>query len=227
MKKFLFVIFFFILSTASLNASEYTDTILPGKWNVYGKGFGEKSFVRLSLEVKGIANQSTEELKNLSASVDKVIDNNQEVLRSAVNENRRVLTSCDVELTLYITGAGIKTWTEHIPNAVKIPVLLPEISPTVNNPFVLPSVTLDNITYTITFESETSGKLRIKGYVDVDVVGTCEINADCALWRDGTARPALEEETSSGCNSFNFGIFSAFIALLILGRSLRFCSGRI
>ncbi len=227
MKKFFFAIFFFILSTSSLNASEYTDTILPGEWNIYGQGFGEKGVVRLSLEVKGIANQSTDELKNLSASVDKVIDNNSEVLRSVVNENRRVLRSCDIELTLYITGAGIKTWKEHIPNAVKIPVLLPTMRPTISNPFVLPSVTLDNITYTITFESETSGKLRIKGYVDVDVVGTCEINADCALWRDGTEMPALEEETSSGCNSFNLRIFSAFIVLLIFGRGLKFCSGRI
>ena len=231
MKKFftaIFILIFLFLCISLLNASEYTDTVLPGKWNIHGTGFAEKGFVRLSLEVDGNAIQTTDFVKNLSASVDKILDDNQEVLRNAVNPERKVLTNCNVDLTLRITGAGIKAWNENIPNAVKIPVLLPEIRPTINNPFALPSVTLNNIKYTVTFTSETSGKLRGQGYVDVDLVGTCEINADCALWKDGTKAPATDEETHSGCNS-GIGIFTAFTALLIIGigRGTKFCSGRI
>ena len=233
MKKFFIIVFVLVFlllcNPFTMNASEYTDTILPGQWNIHGDGFGEKGVIRLSLEVEGNAIQTTDFVKNLSESVDKIIDNNEEVFRSVVNSERKVLTACNVDLTLRITGAGIKAWKENIPNAVQIPVLLPEIRPTMNDPFVLPSITLNNITYTITFESESSGKLRVQGYTDVDKVGTCEINADCALWRDGTEAPQTASETKSGCNS-GIGFLTALTALLIIigiGRGTKFCSGQI
>lgn len=229
MKKIFFALLILLIASM-LNASEYTDTILPGKWNIEGTSFIEKGIIRLSVKIDGEVNQTTEILKNLNASVDKIIENNQEKARNLINEERKVLNGCKVNLRLYIfdkAGFDIKVWDHNIPNAVQIPVLLPEMRPTINKPFVLPSITKDNITYTITFTSETSGKLRAKGYVDVDAVGTCEINADCALWRDGTTKPETEKETKSGCNSL--GIFSAFIVLLMMmiGRGTKFCSGQI
>lgn len=229
MKKIFFALLILLIASM-LNASEYTDTILPGKWNIEGTSFIEKGIIRLSVKIDGEVNQTTEILKNLNASVDKIIENNQEKARNLINEERKVLNGCEVNLRLYIfdkAGFDIKVWDHNIPNAVQIPVLLPEMRPTINEPFVLPSITKDNITYTITFTSETSGKLRAKGYVDVDAVGTCEINADCALWRDGTTKPETEKETKSGCNSL--GIFSAFIVLLMMmiGRGTKFCSGQI
>ncbi|MBR6900465.1 MAG: hypothetical protein IKN30_00185, partial [Synergistaceae bacterium] len=229
MKKIFFALLILLIASM-LNASEYTDTILPGKWNIEGTSFIEKGIIRLSVKIDGEVNQTTEILKNLNASVDKIIENNQEKARNLINEERKVLNGCEVNLRLYIfdkAGFDIKVWDHYIPNAVQIPVLLPEMRPTINKPFVLPSITKDNITYTITFTSETSGKLRAKGYVDVDAVGTCEINADCALWRDGTTKPETEKETKSGCNSL--GIFSAFIVLLMMmiGRGTKFCSGQI
>ncbi|MBQ7558906.1 MAG: hypothetical protein IJT20_01480 [Synergistaceae bacterium] len=231
MKKIFFALLILLIASM-LNASEYTDTILPGKWNVEGTSFIEKSFVRLSLKIEGEVYQTTDFLKNLNASIDRVIENNQEKARSLVDEDRKVLNGCEINLRLYIldnTGFDIKVWNHYIPNAVQIPILLPEMRPTINEPFVLPSVTKDNVTYTITFTSETSGKLRAKGYVDVSTVGTCEINADCALWRDGTTKPDTEKETKSGCNS-GLGIFSAFIILIAIvmnGRGTKFCSERI
>ena len=232
MKKIFFALLILFIASM-LNASEYNDTILPGKWNIEGTSFVEKGFVRISVKIEGEVYQTTEFLKNLNASVDKVIENNQEKARNVINEERKVLNGCEINLRLYIfdkTGFDIKVWDHYIPNAVQIPVLLPEMKPTINEPFVIPSITKDNITYTITFTSETSGKLRAKGYVDVDAVGTCEINADCALWRDGTTKPETEKETKSGCNS-GLGIFSAFIILLIVivmnGRGTKFCSERI
>ena len=232
MRKIFLTILILIASAASLNASEYIDSVLPGKWNVEGTSFIEKGIVRLSISIEGEVNQTVDVLKNLSASVDKIIDDNEEKARNIINENRKVLTGCSVYLKLYIfdkTGFDIKAWDEYIDNAVKIPVLLPEMRPTISDPFVLPTVTYDNLSYTLTFESESSGKLRVRGYVDVDTVGTCEINADCALWKDGTEKPSLDKETSSGCNNSGLGIFTAFTVLLmmIFGRGTKFCSGQI
>ena len=174
-------------------------------------------------------NQSTDILKNINADIDKVIEDNQEKSRNLIDENRRVLTSCDINLRLYIfdnAGFDFKVWDDRIDNAVKYPVLLPEVRPTLSNPFSLPAVSIQDLNLTVTFTSESSGKLRVQGYADLDTVGVCEINADCALWKDGTAKPALEEETSSGCNSSS-GIFSAIAALLIFGRGKKFCSVQI
>ena len=232
MKKIFLAVLILIISTASLSASDYVDSILPGKWNVEGTSFIEKGIVRLSLKIEGTANQTTDELKNLAENIDKIIEDNEEKARNIINENRRVLTGCELDLKLYIfdkAGFDIKAWDEYIENAIQIPVLLPEMRPTISDPFILPSVTRDDLTYTLTFESESSGKLRVRGYVDVDNVGTCEINADCALWRAGTTKPELDKETSSGCNNNSgLGIFAAFIVLLMmLGRRTKFCSVQI
>lgn len=234
-KKFLFVflILVFILLCYSVHASEYIDTVLPGKWNIYGTSFVEKDFVRISFKAEGEMNLLTDVLKNLNASLDTIIDNNQKVSRNVINENRKVLTSCDINLKLYIfdkAGFDIRVWDDYIDNAIGIPVLLPEARPTINNPFVLPTVRLQDLNLTVTFTSESSGKLRVKGYADLDTVGVCEINADCALWKDGTERPSLEKETSSGCNATGLGILVLFIALrllVIFERGRKFCSERI
>ena len=228
-KIFLVMLLIFSVSCSPLSASEYIDTILPGKWNIEGTSFVEKNFVRVSFKIEGTMNQSTDILKNINADIDKVIEDNKETSRNIVNENRRVLTSCDINLRLYIfdkAGFDIKVWDNKIDNAVNYPVLLPEARPTLSNPFSLPAVKIQDLNLTVTFTSESSGKLRVQGYADLDTVGVCEINADCALWRDGTAKPAIEEETNSGCNA-GLEILSAIAALLIFGRSKKFCSARI
>ena len=230
-KKFLFAFFIFIISCSNSQASEYIDSILPGKWNIEGTSFVEKNFVRVSFKIEGEMNQEMEVLKNLDSNIDKILDGNNEISRGVVNENRKVLTSCDLDLRIYMfdkAGFDIKVWDNKIDNAVQIPILLPEARPTLSKPFELPSVKLDDLNLTVTFTSESLGKLRVRGYVDVDTVGECEINADCALWKDGTTKPEFDEETSSGCNS-GLGILSMFAALLIIviGRGKEFCSGQI
>jgi len=228
-RKFLFA-FLILIAASPVFASEYIDSILPGKWNIEGTSFVEKDFVRISFKAEGEVNQITDVLKNLDASLNTIIENNQSVARNVINENRKVLTSCDINLNLYIfdkAGFDIRVWNGSIENAIGTPILLPEARPTLSNPFVLPTVKIQDLNLTVTFTSESSGKLRIKGYADLDTIGVCEINADCALWKDGTARPELEKETSSGCN-FGIGIFAAFAALLLfLGRDRKFCSERI
>ena len=229
MKKIFILIFLILIfSCSSLNASEYIDSVLPGEWNIEGTSFVEKSFVRFSFRIEGEMNQAVDIVKNLNENVDKILDGSEEITRSVVNENRKVLTSCDIDLRIYMfdnAGFDIKVWDKTIDNAVKIPLLLPEARPTLNDPFVLPAIKIDDLNLTLTFVSEASGKLRIQGYADFDTVGTCEINADCALWKDGTAKPSTEEETSSGCNAGG----TALLILLIIeiGRGKKFCSAQI
>ena len=229
----IFVFLILILACSYAAASEYINSILPGLWNIEGTSFVEKDFVRISFEIEGEMNQEVDELKNLDENVDKILDNNEEVSRGIVNEDRKVLTSCSINLKIYAfdkAGFDIKVWDKKVDNVVQIPVLLPEARPTLSNPFVLPTIKIDDLNLTVIFTSESSGKLRVQGYVYVDNVGTCEINADCALWRDGTEKPKLEEETSSGCNS---GFFSALAVLLFfieigeIGRKKEICSEQI
>ena len=230
MKKFLFAFLILIISCSYAAASEYTDSILPGKWNIEGSSFVEKKFVRISFKILGEMNQETDFLKNLNPSADKILEGSKEISRNVVNENRKVLTSCDINLKIYMldkTGFDIKIWDGKIDNAVQIPVLLPEAQPTLNDPFVLPTVKIQDLNLTLTFTSESSGKLRVKGYADLDTVGVCEINADCALWKDGTTKPEIDKDTSSGCYAGKLGFLSAFAALLILGRSKKICSEQI
>ena len=230
MKKYLLAMLV-MLAALSAEASTYTDTVLPGKWNIYGTSFVEEKgleLVRVSFKLEGEMNQTTEFLKNIDEDIDKVIEDNQEKARGTINEDRKVLNECVINLRIYAldkTGFDIRVWKEEIPDVIEIPVLLPEVRPTLSTPFTLPTVNYNGLDLTVTFESEKSGKLRVKGYVDVSNVGKCEVNADCTLWKDGTERPAVDEETKSGCNA-GAGILS-LMALLILGRSFRFCSGRI
>lgn len=203
MRKILLACFVLLLCSASVCGEEYD---ISGFWNIKGQGFAEKSFVRVSLSLTGVM-----QLKTSTA---------QEVAQNflgydADNIDAKFLTSYDIYLRIDATGLDIKAWEDNIPNGIEIPVPLPEMRPTVNQPYTLPvSVTSEGLTYSVTLTSIESGKVRITGYVDLDTIGSTEINSECALWKFGTPMPQLESETSSGCNS-GFGAW--VIALLLLG----------
>ena len=184
---------------------EYDECILPGLWYIKGQGFGEYSPIRLQLSLNGNIDIETSSLKDIST--DAYIKSGDEVVpldlenSPYLDEDMKALTGYKMYLRLNLTGAGFKAWDEDFPNGIRVPVLLPNMRPSVDDPFVLPAVTYDNLTYQVSFTSPTSGKVRITGYTDVDNIGRCEINADCAIWRDGYPEPELESETKSGCNS--------------------------
>lgn len=217
-KKFLTALIFIILSCSVVNAvvghGSYVDTIIPGKWNIYGQGFCEKEFVRLELGLQGDMNLQTQKVEEISDDVKTLLLGSEEISRFLVDEKLKALTSYDINLKLDITGAGIKIWNENIPNGIRIPVLLPNFEPTANNPYVLPTITRNKLSYTLRFDSNSSGVLRIAGYVDVDVVGECEVKADCTIWRDGTPMPLQDSSTKSGCN---LGINLVALALIFFG----------
>ena len=211
MKKFFLCVMFmiFAVSAEGFNVS--------GKWNILGTGFVEKSFVRISLELRGEMNLTTSEAMNLSHDMVNVISNDTStfISRDKISDYSDCLTGYEINLSLYAfdkTGLDIKIWEDNYPNGIIIPILFPDFTPTLNNPFVLPAVTHNGLTYQVTFTSETSGKLRVTVYVDTEYVGDIEINSDCAIWKNGTSRPSIVSETSSGCDS-GTGIFAVMILL--------------
>lgn len=219
MKK-VFIQFIALMLLCSLSAAdEYDEYILPGPWHIKGQGFGERVPIRLQLNLTGNMNITTSALKDISNDT-YIRSGDQTVNINQLDEDMKALTGYDLYMRLNLTGAGFKAWDEQFPNGIRVPVLLPNMRPTVNDPFELPPVTVDDITYRVTFTSPTQGKVRINGYTDVDVVGTCEINADCAIWRDGYPEPELESETDSGCNA-GAGIYALSVLLLGVRRIVR------
>ncbi|MBQ7169256.1 MAG: hypothetical protein IJR63_05075 [Synergistaceae bacterium] len=190
---------------------------ISGTWNIYGTGFVEKSFVRISLELRGGMELSTCKVSELSYDIIEVLSNDTVTVmrREDVDQNLDCLNGYEIDLRLYAfdkTGLDIKIWDDNLPNGIRIPIVFPDFTPTVNNPFVLPAVIHNGISYQVSFTSETSGKVRIRGYFDTDYVGDIEINSDCAIWKSGTARPVTDSETSSGCDS-GAGVFALMILL--------------
>ena len=108
-------------------------------------------------------------------------------------------------------NVAISKWGNSI--GIRIPVIFPAQVPSAEFPYELPVVSDNGMRYTVTFTSMESGKVRITGYVDFEVVGNTEINSDCALWKDGTQQPALASETKSGCDS-GFGVMAVMMVIL-------------
>ena len=212
------VLVLILVACLPVAADEYDETILPGLWHIKGQGYGEYSPIRLKLSLTGNMNIATSKLSEISADNLYIKSGDETVSLDLENHpelaDMKALTSYDIYMRLELTGAGFKAWEENFPNGIRIPVLLPNLRPTVNEPFVLPGISNENITYQVSFTSPTSGKVRIHGYTDVDVLGTCEINADCAIWRDGYPEPELDSETDSGCNS---GMSVLMLLLVFMG----------
>ena len=216
-RNFAAVLALMLLVCMPVTADEYDETILPGLWHIKGQGFGEYSPIRLKLNLTGDMNVTTAKLSEISAD-QQYIKSGDEIIPLDLESypelaDMKALTGYDMYMRLELTGAGFKAWDEDFPNGIRIPVLLPNMRPSVDDPFVLPGITYENLTYQVSFTSPTSGKIRINGYTDVDNIGSCEINADCAIWRDGYPEPELESETSSGCDSG----FSALMLLVLMG----------
>ncbi|MBQ7561343.1 MAG: hypothetical protein IJS99_05880 [Synergistaceae bacterium] len=213
MKKFLCACFIILSACNILNAEDYD---ISGAWLVHGEGFAEKSFVRSSLELTGDMTLTTRTLREISRDIQALIINNETVTdlsNELLDSDMKALTDYNIHIRLDATSLNIKAWEEYLLNGIKIPILLPEMRPTNNEPFTLPAVTYEGLTYQVTFTDIDSGTVRITGYIDVDLVGSCEINSDSSIWRNGTSEPT-RSSSSSGCNS-GMGIFE--FALLLTG----------
>jgi hypothetical protein len=177
-------------SAPSLSA-EYR---VGGRWRTDGGGFAEKGFVRISLSNSGVL-----------------------TLRSTMDGDVERITGYNMYGELRATGFNINAWRQSDDHDYAIPIEVDGFNPSMSDPFVLPSFTIDKLTYTVSLTSVNSGTVRLRGYVDIDGVGECEVNADNAIWREGTPRPSVPE-TESGCAS---GTGSLPLALYFILRKTR------
>ena len=128
-----------------------------GRWLIKGTGYGEKSSVRLRLALNGYMD-----------------------IKTATSGDVRFMTGYDLNMRLDTSQVGVKTWTEEIHETLRVPVLLPSLDPTVNEPFRLPAVRAEGLTYVVTLTSATSGTVDIYGTIDLDVLGRTEVNSKSA-----------------------------------------------
>jgi hypothetical protein len=162
------------------------DYDISGKWLLEGGGFAEKGVLRVELTDEGFLD-----------------------IRTKVEDGTRYVLGYSVALWLNASRLGINAW-EYSKNVdLELPIPIPSLNPTVNDPFKLPPVTVDRLTYKVTFTSISSGTVDIYGSLDVDVIGDVEIDSASAICKEGTEKPDIPDMTS-GCNS---GIIGAALVL--------------
>jgi hypothetical protein len=165
-----FIVLFLFSETA------FADYDISGKWLLDGGGYAEKGILRVKLTDEGYLDIRTE----------------------MVDEVRYVL-GYSVLFRLNASRLGINAWEYKKTVDLQYPVPLPDVRPTVNDPFELPPVTVDGLTYGVVFTSITSGTVDIYGSLDVDFVGMVGIDSTSFIWKEGTEKPDISDK-SSGCS---------------------------
>lgn len=151
---------------------------IGGRWLLDGTGFAEKGILRVSLNANG----------------------DMDIIASADASGTEKITEYRLRGELNASRLNINTWKYDHATPVNPPITVNNFNPTVSEPFRLPSFTIQELTYTVELTNETSGTIKIRGFVNIDKVGRCEINADCALWKEGTTRPDAPN-SKSGCSA--------------------------
>jgi hypothetical protein len=175
MRRLLIVLTFFAVCFArDVSAAAYP---VGGRWLIEGNGFAERGFLRVSLWTQGTV-----------------------AIKSQTSEGTEYLTGYDVWGELNASRLGINTWGYQGKYEPPNPISVGEFEPTLNEPFRIPTFSIGKLNYTITLTDVNSGVVNISGFVDIDVVGETEINADCAIWREGTLKPQIPD-SGSGCDA--------------------------
>lgn len=164
---------------------------ISDNWFVEGSGFAQKGILRVSLNANG--------------GLD---------IKSRFVDGTEYITGYETWGELNASRLGINTWRYGDKYELSAPIEVRSFNPTMSEPFRLPPFTIDKLTYRVVLTSANSGTVDISGYVDIDTVGETEINADCAIWREGTPMPDIPD-TESGCDAG-----SGASALLALGAVL-------
>lgn len=169
-----FVLLFALLFVVPAQAADYR---IGGTWLTEGGGFIEKGFLRVSLSDKGWL---------------KVI--------TTYENGVETITGYEVWAELTATDLDINAWDYRNTITLGTPIPVEDFNPSMSDPFKLPPITFDELTYTLELTSVYSGTLKLRGYVDIDVAGRCEVNATNAIWKQGSEKPPIPNE-SSGCNA--------------------------
>ncbi|MDR1978182.1 MAG: hypothetical protein LBQ42_05560 [Synergistaceae bacterium] len=185
MRRFLILT---VLVSIFASGTAFAEYDVSGLWLLEGSGYAEKSPVRSELTDTGTLDIKTE-----------------------TKDGVQYIVGYSLELRLDASRFNINAWKDSKIVLLDIPVVVPELNPTTNRPFELPPVTIDGLTYEVTFTTTTSGTVKIYGYIDVDVVGSVEINSISVIWKSGTSKPDVPQMTS-GCDS---GMSWVLLALVL------------
>ena len=184
-----------VCCTALLEAAQPVSYDVAGRWLIEGNGSGKKT---ISVQLK--------------------LDGTLDIQTEVVGE-KRCITGYDLWLRVDASRLNIKTWTERYRETLRVPVPLPDLQPTLSEPFSLPPVrTKEGLTYKITLTSVTSGTVDIYGIIDLDVVGATEINSEGVVWKEGTQKPETRD-LLSGCRvGTGLGAMLLLVPLLLRSR---------
>lgn len=172
---------------------------VAGRWEMEGSGYGDKKSVRAELKLEGYLD-----------------------IHTALYNGRNCVTGFDLKIRIDTTRFNIKTWEKYSSEELLIPVPLPELRPTLNEPFKLPRVkTKDGLIYEVSLESVTAGVVKVYGTIDLDVLGDTEIRSNSVIWKQGTERPDKYENMLSGCQTGAGALESVLLLVPVLFFALR------
>ena len=171
-KSLLFALLLMVFAVP-VQAADYR---IGGTWLTEGGGFIEKGVLRVSLTDSGWLEVIT-----------------------TYEDGLETITGYEVYGKLDASKLGVNAWSYQNTITLGTPIPVRDFNPSMSDPFKLPAITVDDLTYTLELTSVTSGTLKLRGYVDIDVVGRCEVNADNAIWKQGTTKPDIPD-SESGCN---------------------------
>ena len=173
------------LTTATHMASAWFDPY--GWWELEGEGYVERNFHISDLYVWG-------DLR----------------IQTSYRGGERYVTDYDVWVTLDSPRLNINLWEFSAGATLWYPIRIPDVPPTRYNPFRLPPITKDGLTYDVEFTSATSGTIWIYGYVGGGVV----VDSLSFVWKTDTYS---FWDKRGGCNT-GFGTFGMVLPLLLLLR---------
>ena len=172
--------------TAADMASSWFDPY--GWWELEGEGYAERNFHSYDLYVWG-------DLQ----------------IQTSYRGRERYVTDYDVWVTLDSPRLNIYSWEFSAGTSFRYPIRIPDEPPTWHNPFRLPPITKDGLTYDVEFTSATSGTVLIYGYVGGGVV----VDSLSFVWKTADTDTYSFCDKSSGCNT-GIGAFGMFLPLVLL-----------
>jgi len=174
-----------LIGAAPSAASAWFDP--HGWWELEGEGYAERNSLRADLYVWGDL-----------------------LIQTSYRGGERYVTDYDVWVTLDSPRLNINFWEFSAGITFLYPIRIPDVPPTLRNPFRLPPITKDGLTYDVEFTSATSGTIWIYGYVSGRVLVdslSFVLKADTHPFRG----------KGSGCNT-GIGAFGLVLPLVLLLR---------
>lgn len=138
---------------------------------------------------------------------------------SYISDDVEVLRGYSFHAELDLTEFNIGAWSNGGSYTYETPYIVPAyFSPTVNEPFELPPIKIDGLTYHFKLTSETTGSITVGGVIDVDTVGEIQVSSFNGLAKEGYEIPWVDSK--SGCS---VGAAACAIVALAVLRRRRSC----